>query len=74
MAQEYVEYTTSDGDRWDLIANFHYQDPWLFEPIIRANPRVPIRPVLPGGIKLLIPVRAPVVSSADMPPWKRGST
>lgn len=73
-AQEYVEYTTVDGDRWDLIAWAHYRDAWLFEPIIAANRHVPIRPVLPGGITLRIPVRQPVVAAADMPPWKRGGT
>jgi hypothetical protein len=71
MAQEFVEYTTRDGDRWDLIAYAHYGDPWLFEPIIQANRHVPIRPTLPGGIKLKVPVRERKVATADVPPWKR---
>ncbi|HXS18935.1 MAG TPA: tail protein X [Polyangiaceae bacterium] len=72
---EYVRYTTSDGDRWDSIAQAHYGDPWAFGPIIAANPRVPIRPVLSGGIELLIPVRPAESTTADvsqLPPWKRG--
>lgn len=73
MARQYVEYTTQDGDRWDLIALRMYGDPCGYEPIIVANPHVPIRPVLPGGIRLLVPVRdTPVLSDPSLPPWKRG--
>lgn len=68
---EYVEHITVDGERWDQIAHRYYGDVFAYGPIIAANPHVPIRPVLPGGIRLLIPVRnAPAL--ADLPPWKRG--
>lgn len=72
MAAKYVEIVTKDGDRWDLIADRAYGDPWAFETIIVANPHVPIRPVLPGGIRLRIPVReTPPVGG--LPPWKAGT-
>jgi phage tail protein X len=67
---DYVEYVTKDNDRWDAIADWAYHDPYGYEPIIAANPHAPIRPVLPAGIKLYIPVRAPQVAS-NLPPWKR---
>lgn len=73
MARRYIEYTTQDGDRWDLIALRSYGDPYGYEPIIVANPHVPIRATLPGGIRLVIPVReTPVLSDPAVPPWKRG--
>lgn len=73
MSQRFVEYVTQEGDRWDLIALRMYGDGDAYEPIIRANPHVPIRAVLPGGIRLVIPVReTPVLSDPAVPPWKRG--
>lgn len=72
MATGFLEYVTVDGDRWDLIAYRMYGDPYAFEPIIAANPDVAIRPVLVGGIRLLIPLREPTtIAAADLPPWKR---
>ena len=56
MPQDYYEYITKDGDRWDLIAYEFYADATLYEPIITANPEVPIIPILSSGIKLKIPV------------------
>ena len=67
---QHVVIITRDGDRWDLIADRMYGDPWAFEPIIVANPDVPIRPVLPGGLRVLVPVR-PAPSVGGLPPWKR---
>ena len=74
-AVEHLEYVTQDGDRWDAIAYRYYGDPHRYEPILRANPAVPIRPILPGGVRLLIPVLPSDdrVADADLPPWKRGT-
>lgn len=66
----FVTYVTREGDRWDLIAHAVYGDPWDFGAIIAANPDVPIRPVLEGGLRLLIPVREPQ-AVGGLPPWKR---
>jgi len=69
---KYVEYTTSQGDRWDKIAELHYGDPYGYERIIAANPKAPITPTLPGGLKLAVPViDRQVANSALLPPWKR---
>lgn len=66
-----IPYVTRDGDRWDLIAWDHYGDATAIEPIIAANPQVPIIPVLPGGLLLEIPVLAdPAPTITDLPPWK----
>jgi phage tail protein X len=68
----FIEYVTLEGDRWDLIAHRMYGDAYAYEPIIAANPDVPIRPVVASGLTLLIPLREPsLVNTADVPPWKR---
>nr|MBW4056874.1 hypothetical protein [Pseudomonadota bacterium] len=38
MATGYIEYITSEGDRWDTIAWRYYGDPLAYEGIILANP------------------------------------
>lgn len=67
----YIEHTTADNDRWDLLAWKYYGDATKYEPIIVANPTVPITPVLPSGIKLMIPVLdQDSVPAVDEAPWK----
>lgn len=71
---EFVEHLTIEGDRWDLIAWRYYGDPHLYEPIIAANPTVPIQPFLASGIRLRVPVLPDeVVLDRDLPPWKRSN-
>lgn len=69
----YLEHVTSDGERWDQIAHRYYGDARRYEPIVTANPQVPIVPVLPGGLVLRIPLleEGDTVAAADLPPWKR---
>lgn len=71
---EYITYVTEEGDRWDTIAYRVYGDVHAYEPIIQANPTVPIRPMLEGGIRLRIPIRASGSAAASLPPWKRAAT
>jgi phage tail protein X len=70
-----LTYTTQAGDRWDLLAYRFYGDPFRYEPMIVANPHVPIVPVLPSGLTVAIPVLAKSASTPSvesLPPWKRG--
>lgn len=68
---EFVEHVTTEGERWDLLAWRYYGDPHRYEAIIAANPEAPIRPTLPSGLRLRIPVLpAPDVLAAGLPPWK----
>lgn len=68
---KFVEIVTRDRDRWDLIAYRCYGDASAFERIIRANPDIPIRSVLPAGLRVLVPVMAEPTASSQLPPWKR---
>ncbi|MDK9716746.1 MAG: tail protein X [Trichlorobacter sp.] len=70
---EVIEHITVDGDRWDNLAWQYYGDANAYEQIIAANPEVMIIPILPGGIKLLIPVieEDETESTTELPPWKQ---
>ena len=69
---EFYSYITQDNDRWDLIAYKFYKNAVMYEPIIKANPDVPIKPILPAGINLKIPViEASETINFVLPPWKK---
>jgi len=70
---EVIEHITVDGDRWDNLAWQYYGDANDYERIISANPEVLIIPILPGGIRLLIPVieEDETESTTELPPWKQ---
>lgn len=70
----HLEIITREGERWDTLAWRYYADPLRYEPIIAANPQVPIMAILPAGLRLAIPVLAalPSTDTADLPPWKKG--
>lgn len=69
---EFYSYITKDGDRWDMISYKFYNNPNLYEEIIKANPEVPQEPVLESGIKLKIPVlEESETIQFELPPWKK---
>ncbi len=71
MPSPFIQYTTSDSERWDWIAWKFYGDATLYGPIIEANPAVPIVGAFDAGVVLQIPIlqKASDVSS-DLPPWE----
>lgn len=71
MTAEFLTHLTIAGDRWDLLAWDYYADPHQYERIQRANPAAPRTPVLPGGLRLLIPVIEVATTPDSLPPWKR---
>lgn len=67
----YLEHITADGDRWDNLAWHYYGDATRYEEIIKANPDVPIIPILPAGVRLLIPVLDPPTTTVPgLPEWR----
>lgn len=71
-----IEHVTRDGERWDALAWRYYGDPLAYGRIIVANPSADIKPTLPAGLLLLIPVltleeQAAEQTNEDLPPWKR---
>ena len=68
---QFQQYTTKEGDRWDLIAYAKYGDVNKLSLLISANPFVPITPTLEAGITLRIPVldETQTVTTEGLPPW-----
>lgn len=56
MASEYLLHTTSENDRWDLLAYHYYGDATLILPLLQANPSVASLALLPAGLKLVVPI------------------
>ncbi|HGD3424777.1 TPA: tail protein X [Enterobacter hormaechei] len=67
----YLEHITTEGERWDNLAWRYYGDALAYERIIVANPHVAILPVLPSGMRLVIPVISITQISSEVPPWLR---
>lgn len=68
------QYIVTEGERWDTVAAKAYGKASAFQPIIAANPSVPIAPRLKGGTILIIPILADNLIKTDaenLPPWKR---
>jgi hypothetical protein len=69
-----IPYTTTGDTRWDTIAQKAYGKASAFQPIISANPNVPITALVPGGTVLLIPIlenNSILTDAESLPPWKR---
>ncbi len=69
-----AQYIVKEGERWDTIAHKAYGRASLMQPIIEANPAVPIQPRIAGGTVLVIPVLDEVEVKTDkelLPPWKQ---
>lgn len=72
--QNFTEYITLAGQRWDTVAYEAYGDVAEVNRIIEANSSVPITATLQEGVRLLIPIVetvAPEVDKTLLPPWRR---
>lgn len=65
-----IEYTTINGDTFDVIALDMYNDEMKAHLIIQANPEYANVLVFDEGIKLKIPI-IEKENVATLPPWKR---
>lgn len=66
-------YTTVQGDMWDSIAYSQMGDAKYADLLMRANIEYRQTYIFTSGIKLNIPDVNNVVSSDDLPPWKRAN-
>jgi phage tail protein X len=70
-AVQSIRHITQQGERWDLLAWKYYGDSANYNPIIMANPGVPIEPVFEAGILIAVPIlQVSDILSNDLPPWK----
>lgn len=67
----YYEYTTQDGDTFDLLALDMYNDEKLAHYIIEFNPDYSDVIVFEGGVKLRLPVIEEPESTDTIPPWRQ---
>lgn len=70
----FVEYVTKQGDRWDTIAFKAYGDASLINGIIEANTSIVILPILEAGTRVIVPILESgeiQINSELLPPWKR---
>lgn len=70
-----THYTTSEGERWDSIAQKAYGDTTRIAEIINANKGVAIGQTLPAGLVINVPIleasETGEVQTNLLPPWKR---
>lgn len=72
MKPSLLQYTTAEGDRWDLIAQRYYGNALLIGGLIEANPHLPAAEQFAAGLTVWVPVlTAKPDNQADMPPWMR---
>ena len=67
---EYLDYTTLQGDTFDMIAIDFYGDPNQSYVLINANPDYANYIILDGGITLKIPIIPSTTTLNSLPPWK----
>ncbi|WP_433886058.1 tail protein X [Pseudomonas vranovensis] len=67
----FIPHTTTEGERWDQLAWRYYGDAHRYQPIVQANPHVPLTSALPAGLTLAIPMLETVLATEDLPPWMR---
>lgn len=70
---EYYEYTTQDGDTFDLLALDMYNDERLAHYIIEFNPDYSGVLVFDGGVLLKLPVVEEAETSETVPPWRQST-
>lgn len=68
---DYYIYKTNPNDRWDSIATKFYGNCYEIEPIINANPHIPIKSVLDADIEIRIPIKEKFLPNQKGPVWKQ---
>jgi phage tail protein X len=69
--ETYLQHLTTAGELWDQLAYRYYGSAYRYQPIIRANPHVPLMSSFPAGLTLRIPVLEVEPATEDLPPWMR---
>ena len=64
-------YITVEGDTFDDLALYFYNDEKLASTIIQANPDYCDTLIFEAGISLVIPDEASVTTPETLPPWRR---
>ena len=65
-----MEYTTKQGETFDMIAHKHYGNEEMAAPIILANPDHVETAVFDYGVEIEIPEIEKTDGSVYLPPWR----
>jgi phage tail protein X len=68
---KYYNYTTKEGDSFDLLALHYYNEEKMATYLIEANPDYADVIIFEGGIDLLIPILDDADMPETVPPWRR---
>lgn len=68
---EYILHTTGADERWDTIAYKYYKNSYNIQPIIEANPHIPINATLQEGLTVKIPIEEKADNTALLPIWRQ---
>ena len=69
--KEYLIYTTSEGDTWDLIALKFLHEERKMTLIMDENPFLRKTVIFDAGVKVLIPIFEENLSKESLAPWRR---
>lgn len=67
------EYSTVQGDTWDMIAKKVYGDEKQLIHLMKANPSWIQTVIFSAGVDLEIPILEGEDIPSELPPWKRGN-
>ena len=71
MATNFYNYTTKEGDMFDMIALNFYNEEKMATTIIEANPDYADVVIFDADIELIIPIVEDVDGIETTPPWRR---
>lgn len=69
----YINYTTKQGDAFDMLALSAYNEERLATHIITANPDYADVLIFDAGVNLRIPVFEGVETPETLPPWRKNA-
>ena len=66
-------HTTIDGDTFDMLALWYFNDEKQASTIIQANPDHCDTLIFGAGVSLVIPDTATITPPETLPPWRRNA-
>lgn len=66
-----ANYTTSQGDTWDIISLINYGSELYADTLVAANRGYKSVGIFGAGVVLSIPALESKKASANLPPWRR---
>ncbi len=68
---KYLDHITTEGERWDQLAQRYYGSAYAYPVLVEANSRFAHLHTLISGLLLKIPVIDRPATPKKLPPWRR---